>query len=68
MRVKVRRGRKSWNTRLTVTYLNRAGTRYSVNTITNQQLILNNILSLIKTVHHYLLAVFVCTKSSSERF
>ena len=36
-------------------------TRFNVKTITNTQLILNIILSLVKTVRHCLLTVFVYT-------
>ena len=44
----------SLHTHLTVPYLNRTGTRLNVKTITNQQLVLNVILSLVKTVRQTL--------------
>ena len=53
-------------THLAITYLKRSGTRFNVKTITNKQLILNIMLSLVQHVCHCLLTV-VCLhfKSSS---
>ena len=55
------RSKQGEDTLLVVMYLNRTGTRLNVKTITNQQLILNKILSLAKTVCHFLLTLFVYT-------
>ena len=44
-------------------YLNSSGTGFIVKTITNQQLILNIILSFVKTVPHSLQTLVVYTKN-----
>ena len=64
-RVEGRRGGLSFHTHLTVTYLNPSGNRFNVKTITNQQMILNIILKLVKAVCHCLLTV-VCLHDKSS--
>ena len=52
-----------------VRHLNRSGTRCKIKTITNQQLILNLILSLVKTVRHCFTNFFYLPKHLvHERF